>query len=175
MEDYNYNFGRIIPLLQSLVVREGSNPSPITNLNTNPNSSPITNLNTNPNSSPITNLNTNPNSSPNSVSFEYVSYVPTTSDINLASILLSLFDLSGSRVQNAGLTAVDISNNTTCYKYDDENDDEPLTCPITLEQITTNTDVMKINVCGHIFKEAPLRNWLRGHNRCPVCRRNVSE
>ena len=90
------------------------------------------------------------------LSFEFVSYA------NAASILAAM---SG---QAANGTDVDISNNTTVYQQPELP--EQVTCPITLEPIEVGTSVMKITRCGHVFKEAPLRRWLRRDTRCPVCR-----
>jgi hypothetical protein len=61
-----------------------------------------------------------------------------------------------------------IASQTTIYQQPELP--EPITCPITLEPIEVGTNVMKITRCGHIFKEAALRRWLRRDARCPVCR-----
>lgn len=100
---------------------------------------------------------TTPTTGQNEVlSFEFVSYA------NAASILASL---SG---QAANVTDTDISHNTTIYEQPELP--EQATCPITLEPIEIGTSVMKITRCGHVFKEAHLRRWLRRDGRCPVCR-----
>lgn len=85
----------------------------------------------------------------------------TPSDI---ASLMNLFDPSGSPV-------TDISGSTTVYEY---NSSTPLTCPITLEPIVEGEPVMKINRCGHVFKEAALRRWLERHSQCPLCRGRLS-
>lgn len=90
------------------------------------------------------------------LSFEFVSYA------NAASILAAMGG------QAANVTDIDISNNTTVYQQPELP--EQVTCPITLEPIEVGTSVMKITRCGHVFKEAPLRRWLRRDTRCPVCR-----
>ena len=90
------------------------------------------------------------------LSFEFVSYA------NAASILAAMGG------QAANVTDIDISNNTTVYQQPELP--EQATCPITLEPIEVGTSVMKITRCGHVFKEAPLRRWLRRDTRCPVCR-----
>ena len=107
------------------------------------------------------------------LSFEFVSI------LNPASILAMLRDASGSdllgsSIVGGGSTSYnqDISNNTTVYQQPELP--EPATCPITLEPIEAGTNVMKITRCGHVFKEAPLRRWLRRDGRCPVCRGNLS-
>ena len=90
------------------------------------------------------------------LSFEFVSYA------NAASILAAM----GGQATNG--IDVDMSNNTTVYQQPELP--EQATCPITLEPIEVGTSVMKITRCGHVFKEAPLRRWLRRDGRCPVCR-----
>ena len=108
------------------------------------------------------------------LSFEFVSI------LNPASILAMLRDASGSDLEQLigggssvrGDLTQDISNNTTVYQQPELP--EPATCSITLEPIEVGTNVMKITRCGHVFKEAPLRRWLRRDGRCPVCRGNLS-
>ena len=48
------------------------------------------------------------------------------------------------------------------------------TCPITLEDFEPGESVIKINVCGHVFREAALRSWFERHRMCPVCRRDIT-
>jgi len=93
------------------------------------------------------------------LSFEFVSFM------NPASILAAM---SGQASNGGGVLDIDISNNTTIYEQPELP--EQVTCPITLEPIEIGTSVMKITRCGHVFKEAALRRWLRRDGRCPVCR-----
>ena len=51
---------------------------------------------------------------------------------------------------------------------------EPTTCPITLEDFEPGESVIKINVCGHVFRASALRNWFEQHRVCPVCRRDIT-
>jgi hypothetical protein len=91
-----------------------------------------------------------------------------------ANTLLSLFDLSRNTMASAsatGLTITDISSGTTVSNYVFE--DIGLICPITLEYVQVGEPVMRINRCGHRFKEAALRRWFSNHRRCPVCRGDV--
>lgn len=48
-------------------------------------------------------------------------------------------------------------------------------CPICLEDFQIGEQVLRINVCGHIFKRPGLLRWFQRNNHCPVCRRNVVE
>lgn len=91
-----------------------------------------------------------------------------------AGALLSLFDPSRNTMASAsasGLNIADISGGTTVSNYVFE--DTGLICPITLEYVQVGESVMRINRCGHRFKEAALRRWFSNHRRCPVCRGNI--
>jgi len=46
-------------------------------------------------------------------------------------------------------------------------------CPISLEDFQPNQTITRINVCGHVFKTEPLREWFRRNTHCPVCRHNL--
>ncbi len=85
-------------------------------------------------------------------------------------LLTPLFDIS----LNTTLSQNQISSYTTCYNFSVDASGNELTCPITMEQIRDNDAVMRINRCGHLFKESALRSWLARNNRCPVCRSNVA-
>jgi hypothetical protein len=144
IENYNLNVERIIPLLQTVVASETQHNQP-------------------PSSSHYNDSNQNV--------FEFT-YTPSTT--NLESIFLSLFDLSGTSM-NRGLSEIDISMNTTSYNYTEPIPalEEPRLCPITMEPFVSNTQVMRITNCGHIFKVGALRRWFQNHNTCPLCRGNV--
>lgn len=94
-----------------------------------------------------------------------------------ANTLLSLFDPSRNTMASApglsvsGLNIADISGGTTVSDYVFQ--DTGLICPITLEYVQVGEPVMRINRCGHQFKEAALRRWFSNHRRCPVCRGNI--
>ena len=48
-------------------------------------------------------------------------------------------------------------------------------CPITYERFSEGDRLGRINRCGHLFSETALRQWLRQHNTCPICRAVVDE
>lgn len=48
-------------------------------------------------------------------------------------------------------------------------------CPICLEDFQIGEQVLRIRVCGHVFKRPGLLRWFQRNNHCPVCRRNVTE
>lgn len=90
--------------------------------------------------------------------------------VDMTSLLTPMFDIS----LNATLSENQISSYTTCYNFSVDASGNDLTCPITMEQIRDNDAVMRINRCGHLFKESALRTWLARNNRCPVCRSRVA-
>ena len=97
-----------------------------------------------------------------------------TFEFGLSGALLSLFDPSRNGLSasySSGLSAIDISGGTTVSNYVFE--DTGLICPITLEYVQVGEPVMRINRCGHRFKEAALMRWFSNHRRCPVCRGTV--
>jgi len=160
IEDYNTNFRRIIPLLHNLTTP----PTQTSPSLFSPNQVP-----------PLFQTSQTPLFPPTPTqteSFEFVTYTPSTS--NIASILLSLLDPSGS-TQNRGLSETDISANTTVYDYSEEMDSgERTLCPITMEPLNNGDQVMKITRCNHKFKEAALRRWFQNNRTCPVCRQAVN-
>ncbi len=86
--------------------------------------------------------------------------------------LSSLFDLSGNDNSvgvNEGVSLSEITSGTTIHPHSGG----PLVCPITMESVNEGESVMKINRCGHMFKETALRQWLDAHNRCPLCRGGI--
>lgn len=85
----------------------------------------------------------------------------------------SLFDISAN---NSVLPASDhfIRAYTTCYNFSVDASGNETTCPISLEPIRDGESVMRINRCGHIFKESALRTWFSRDQRCPVCRGTLS-
>jgi hypothetical protein len=87
--------------------------------------------------------------------------------IDATSILTSLFDVS-----LGGLTNDQINSGVTQSNYVvlDISGNELPTCPITMETIQIGDPVLRINRCGHLFKESALRTWLERDVRCPVCR-----
>ena len=46
-------------------------------------------------------------------------------------------------------------------------------CPITQQEFCWGDSIGRINRCGHVFSERPLRRWLRTNNSCPLCRQTV--
>jgi len=47
-------------------------------------------------------------------------------------------------------------------------------CPISYDEFVGGEELLCIRRCGHFFKPNALRDWLRRHSRCPMCRFNLS-
>ena len=82
-------------------------------------------------------------------------------------------ELSQSSVSNTGMSSSEINRYITSSEYRDLHSPNITTCPITMEPLLPNTQVMIINSCGHIFSESGIRPWLTSHRQCPVCRRDI--
>lgn len=49
------------------------------------------------------------------------------------------------------------------------------TCPIDLQQLTPQDNIVKLRSCGHIFKKDNIRQWFTNSPCCPVCRCDIRE
>lgn len=65
-----------------------------------------------------------------------------------------------------------IENSTTACIYQDISSNQTI-CPITRDAFIPTSAVLKINHCGHFFKENALRNWFITSSLCPVCRHDI--
>jgi len=99
--------------------------------------------------------------------------------VDIAPIFSSLFDASLNRRGGGGgggpiiPTAQQIESNTTCYEFSVDASGNEVICPITMDHIADREPVMRINRCGHVFKESALRTWFMQNNRCPFCRCSI--
>lgn len=78
---------------------------------------------------------------------------PSRSQINNATSLIRLSDVT-----------TDISGNTTQTR-----------CPIDLIDFTEDDSIMRIDHCGHLFRESNLRIHFRNNTRCPLCRFDIRD
>ena len=46
-------------------------------------------------------------------------------------------------------------------------------CPITLEQFSSHSNITEILGCNHLFNPEALTSWLESNVRCPVCRYDI--
>ncbi len=147
---YNQNTEIMLTMIDSLIQRRYSNANTNANTNTNANA----------------NARTGERDDYEEQVYEFA--LPT----NISDILLRALipmDMSGQLLSNTNApTANEIARGTTAYNYVET--DTPLVCPISLETIEDNDIVMKINRCGHVFKEQHLRRWFQRNRLCPVCR-----
>jgi hypothetical protein len=72
-------------------------------------------------------------------------------------------------------TAEQIASGTRRLVY--SNTEEPLniTCPITLERFESDTEVLQILGCSHIFNPTSLQQWFQSNVRCPICRYDIRD
>ena len=77
-------------------------------------------------------------------------------------------------VQENGMTPEQIDRQTTRGPYSQVREDNTeRRCPISWTQLNDDTEVTRINGCGHVFTTASLREWLLLHSTCPTCRFNL--
>jgi hypothetical protein len=135
-----------------------------------------------------TNLNTNINNETSDEETELFSGIITMTPESIAELLRSIttnifsFDISNNMHENLTDTvlsneAVDniITANSTVFIFNPAvyiNND---ICPISLDQFVEGEEIVKLNVCGHMFKKPLIVNWISRRNRCcPVCRRTLT-
>jgi len=63
-----------------------------------------------------------------------------------------------------------MTSETTRHLFQDIENPLNTDCPIRLDPFEPNSDVVRINRCGHIFNRSELSNWFRTNSRCPLCR-----
>ena len=72
-------------------------------------------------------------------------------------------------------TAEQIASGTRRLLY--SNIEEPLNvcCPVTLERFESDTEVLQILGCNHIFNPTSLQRWFQSNVRCPICRYDIRD
>lgn len=73
----------------------------------------------------------------------------------------------------SGLTPELISQETTQSLFNEIENPNNLTCPISLEAFQPEQSVLMINQCRHIFNTQHLTRWFETKTTCPMCRRNI--
>lgn len=106
--------------------------------------------------------NTNPNTNTTTTREPYLN--------NLLNILAGNV-FTGGR-QRTIPTERDISNNCTTMSFSDCSSNQTM-CPIDRIEFEPTDQVMRINGCGHIFREENLRRVFQNESRCPMCRYNI--
>ena len=69
-------------------------------------------------------------------------------------------------------TEQEITNATTRIAYD-ELPEDATRCPITLEIFNEESEIIRIDGCGHCFLRNGILRWFRNHVSCPVCRHDI--
>lgn len=70
------------------------------------------------------------------------------------------------------LTEEQINNATETFNYR-AGEYAHTTCPISLDEFQEGERICRINHCGHMFRDAAIKNWFRRNVRCPVCRHDI--
>jgi hypothetical protein len=70
------------------------------------------------------------------------------------------------------LTEEQINNATETFNYR-VGEYSHTTCPISLDEFQDGERICRINHCGHMFRDAAIKNWFRRNVRCPVCRHDI--
>lgn len=87
--------------------------------------------------------------------------------------LLNLIETHGTSSNTTTVESIIIENVTTCISFNEIQNPSNLVCPISLEPFQSNDLILKINRCGHYFKDRSLRQWFLRSHRCPVCRQDI--
>jgi hypothetical protein len=66
-----------------------------------------------------------------------------------------------------------IERETTQKIFNEIENPNNLSCPISLESFQPDQNVTMINRCGHIFNSNHLGTWFETKTTCPMCRCNL--
>ena len=77
------------------------------------------------------------------------------------------------RDEEQGLSTELISQETTRSLFNEIENPNNLSCPISLELFQPEQTVIMINQCRHIFNAEHLTRWFETKTTCPMCRRNI--
>lgn len=94
--------------------------------------------------------------------------------LNLFDFLTTNINSSEYRLRPRRLSAEEIDQTCTRLLFSDVSSNITQ-CPISLEELSQDDFILKINHCGHIFKEENLRRVFETNSRCPLCRYNLLE
>jgi hypothetical protein len=85
--------------------------------------------------------------------------------------------LTNAQIEHAVEQIIYDTSMSNAYNENTANTDEVVAdrCPICLEDFQIGEQVLRIRVCGHVFKRPGLLRWFQRNDHCPVCRRNVNE
>ena len=71
-------------------------------------------------------------------------------------------------------TEQEIESATTVVAFSDLPDQQT-TCPIMMVPFDENSEILRIDHCGHCFSKPAILRWFRNHVSCPVCRHDIRE
>lgn len=197
-QNYNNNITNIINIINRIIDGNQANNIPNINQNrnnSNTNSSQFTRLRRNNPVSPVYDPNNRFRINTVYTNNHTQSTNPTQSNISTNNNpLLFLFDtlVPGLNLNNTQQTFDDlfnpvvvrpteeqITNATEDVSYNEllENNiiNEDDTCPIDLQPLNENDEIIRIQRCGHIFRKQNLIQWFNSNVRCPLCRIDIRE
>lgn len=70
-------------------------------------------------------------------------------------------------------TAEQIANASRLVSYNEIQNPNSESCPISLERFSSSDQVRQLNHCGHIFLPNEFNEWFQSNVRCPVCRFDI--
>lgn len=101
-------------------------------------------------------------------------HLQTEDDLNIDNILTNLLTAPLLNRRSRIPTPEDISNNCTRLIYGDISSNQTI-CPIDRMEFSDEDIILKINHCGHIFKEENLLRVFERNSKCPLCRHDILE
>jgi hypothetical protein len=117
------------------------------------------------------------NPSPSPASFGMAAGNPFEALISsLSETLMSAGGLSPSSRPHSRRIQALIQNGTTDSLFSDlpsEVRSVQTTCPITRTDFADDSEIRRINGCGHVFSREALGRWLDNHTTCPSCRFDI--
>jgi hypothetical protein len=72
-------------------------------------------------------------------------------------------------------TRYQINDATSLITFSDISGINQTRCPIDLIDFGPDDNIMKIDHCGHIFRETNIRMHFRDNTRCPLCRFDIRD
>lgn len=194
-QNYNNNFTNIINVINRIIDENNSNSNSNTNninipsisrsrLRRNNQTSPFYDpnnsfrINTIYSTPPINNPSTNTNSSTNNLITSLFQTLLPSSEIGNEQVNSDIHDVLF-RPVTVRPTEQQITNATEDVSFNELVENNVLqygdTCPIDLEPLTENDQLIRIQRCGHIFRKNNLIQWFTTNVRCPLCRIDIRE
>lgn len=69
----------------------------------------------------------------------------------------------------------EIDRATETLAFHEIENPSTLSCPISLEPLNHDDDILRIKFCGHYFLKEKIIPWFNSHVHCPLCRYDIRE